>query len=315
MVNSFKKKKFLIFGTGAVGGYYGGMLVKAGFDVTFIARGKNYKVLKEKGLTLIRNGKRENSPIRVVETIHELSKDIKFDYIIICVKGQDTRNVAETIKEYVNSSTTVVSFQNGVENEEIISEVIGKEKVIGGLVFVAVQMTEPGTVCYVGDDRVVIGELNGQVTSRITDLQKILELTGTQCTVSNDIFSDMWTKLIWNAAFNPLSVLTGKTSDKIVQDKELWEFLKNIMTEVRNVAVSLGLKIRPDYIDYYYERSINLAGFKTSMLQDFERGNPIELEGILGVVIRKAKQVNMPVPNLEKLYQDVEKKITVKKAV
>ena len=307
-----KTKRFLVFGTGAVGGYYGGVLVKAGFDVTFLARGKNYEVLKEKGLTLIRNGEKENFPIKVVEAIHELPKEKPFDYILICVKSMDTKNVAEAIKPIVRRSVagnapTVVSLQNGVENEDIIAEIIGKEHVIGALVFVATEMTEPGVILYVGDNRAVFGELNGKITSRVNELKKIFELTGTQCAISNNIFLDMWTKLIWNTAFNPISVLTGKASDEIVKDKELWKLVKDIMTEVKNVAISLGFKIREDFIDYYYERSINLAGFKTSMLQDYEKGRPLEIDALLGAVIRKAKEKNIAVPNVEKVYGEVSK--------
>lgn len=310
MENDLKNKKLLIFGTGAVGGYYGGVLVKAGFDVTFVARGENYNALKEKGLTLIRNGKKEIIPINIVKAIHELPKEKIFDYILICVKSKDTKVAAESIKQIVGPNTTVASFQNGIENEDIIASVIGKKHVIGALVFIATQMMGPGVVVYVGDNRAVIGELDGKITRRVTDLQKILELTGTKCAVSNDMLSDMWTKLIWNTAFNSLSVLTGKTSDAIVEDKELWKLAKSIMTEVKDVAVSLGFKIRPDFIDYYYERSKSLAGFKTSMLQDFEAGKPIELEELVGVVIKKAKEKNVKVSTIKKVYDQVRQKIS-----
>ena len=308
---SLKNKKILIFGTGAVGGYYGGVLVKAGFDVVFVARGENHEVLREKGLTLIRNGKKEIIPINVLETRLIASLQKTFDYILICVKSKDTKSAAESIKNIVGPNTTVASFQNGVENEKIIASIVGEDKVIGALVFIATQMTEPGVVIYVGDNRAVLGELDGKIKKRVTDLQKILESTGTQCAVSTDIYSDMWNKLIWNTAFNPLSVLTGKTSDEIVKDKKLWMLVKNIMTEVKDVAVSLGFKIMPDFINYYYERSVNLKGFKTSMLQDFERGNPIEIEELVGVVIRKAKEKNIKVPTVEKVYNEVKKKISL----
>ena len=303
-MTNLKNKKILIFGTGAVGGYYGGVLVKAGFDVTFIARRKNYETLKKNGLTLIRNGKKEIIPINVVEACHGMSC---FDYILICVKSKDTKSASESIKNIVGPNTTVASFQNGVENEKIIASIIGKDKVIGALVFIATQMTEPGVVVYVGDNRAVLGELDGKITNRVTEFQKILESTGTQCTVSTDILSDMWNKLIWNTAFNPLSVLTGKSPDKIVCDKELWELAKKIMIEVKDVATFLGFKIDPDFIDYYYERSINLKGFKTSMLQDFEAGKPLEIEELVGVVIRKAKEKNISVPNVERVYNEVKK--------
>ena len=126
MKNALKNKKLLIFGTGAVGGYYGGLIHRAGFNVTFVARGKNYEVLKKNGLTLIHDDKKENFPINVVETRLIAFLQGPFDYILFCVKSKDTKMAAELIKPIVRENTTVVSFQNGVENEDIISDLVGK---------------------------------------------------------------------------------------------------------------------------------------------------------------------------------------------
>lgn len=308
-MDSLKNKKILVFGTGAVGGYYGGMLVKADYDVIFVARGKNYEVLKEKGLTLISNGKKEILLINAVKAIHELPQ--RFDYILVCTKSKDTRAVAETIKPIVNENTCVVSLQNGVENEDILCEVLGKEKVIGGLVFVAAKMIEPGVVDQFGYNGGIIGELDCKKTSRVLELQKILVDAGIDCKISDDIRAELWNKLVWNAAFNPLSVLTGKTIDKILEDPKLYELTKNIMTEVRDVAFALGLKIRSDTVEFNLGRSKGFTGFKTSMLQDFERGRPIEIEELVGVVIRKAKEKNINVPNIKSVYEQVKQKSSV----
>ena len=320
-MNSLKNKKILIFGTGAVGGYYGGVLVKAGFDVTFVARGKNYEVLKKNGLTLIINGKKEIIPINVAETIHELPKGKPFDYIFICVKSMDTKNAANQIKNNVGPNTTVLSFQNGIENEEIISSVVGKEHVIGAYVYIASQMTEPGVVNMTGNHTATIGEFNGEKTKRILDLESVIKSAGVKCIISDDIAADLWNKLVWNGSFNPVSVLSSKTVDKILEDKELYELLKNIMGEVKEVAIAHGINIRPDTVEFNLDRSKNIkspnahhsqnfTGFKTSMLQDYERGKPLELEELVGVVIRKAKEKNISVPNIERVYKEVKQKLT-----
>ena len=303
-MNDLKNKKLLIFGTGAVGGYYGGMLVKAGFDVTFTAHGKNYEALKQNGLMLIRENKKESLQVKVFEDTKDLGL---FDYIFICVKSMDTKETVKKIKTNLDSNTTVVSLQNGVENEDIIGGVIGIEKVIGALVFVASKLTEPGIVYQFGYNGCLIGELNCKKTERIIELQKILLDAGIDCKISEDIRADFWNKLVWNASFNPLSVLTLKTVDKILEEDH--ELVKNIMTEVRDVALAIGLKIRPDTVEFNLERSKRFTGFKTSMLQDFERGKPIELEEIVGVVIRKAKEKNISVPNIQKIYNQIKEKM------
>ena len=321
-MNNLKNKKLLIFGTGAVGGYYGGVLVKAGFDVTFIARGENYEVLKQNGLTLICDGKKEIFPINVVETPGRASLQGIFDYIFICVKSMDTKSAAEKIKNNVGPDTNILSFQNGVDNEEIIGDVVGIEKVISSNVYVASTQVSPGIIGQLGYNAVLFGELDRKESKRVLELKNILESAGILCAIPEDIVAELWNKLVWNASFNPVSVLTGQTVDKILEDKELLELVKNIMTEVRDVAIAHGIGIRKDTVEFNVERSRGVGrsstdgaqdftGFKTSMLQDFEKGRPLELEALVGVVIKKAKEKNIKVPNIEKVYNEVKKKSVV----
>ena len=308
-MDNIKNKKILIYGTGAVGGYYGGMLVKAGYDVTFIARGKNLEVLKEKGLTLIREDEKEVFPICVTETVHGLLQQKDFDYILICVKSKDTKDAALNVKSKVNANTTVVSFQNGVDNEDIIASVIGEEFVISGLVFVASKLIEPGVVYQFGYNGGMIGELyKSEKTERVFTLQKIMQEAGVDCKISDNMRGELWNKLVWNAAFNPLSVLTGKTLEKMLAED--FELIKSIMIEVRDVAIAHGISIRSDTVEFNLKRSEGFTGFKTSMLQDFEVGKPLELEQILGVVIKKAKEKNVNVPNSFRIYSELKEKLS-----
>jgi len=308
-VSDLKNKKILIFGTGAVGGYYGGLIAKSGHDVTFIARGNNLKVLRENGLTLISEGIKENIKIKVFDATEELGI---FDYIMICVKSKDTEFAAKSIKRNVGPNTTIVSLQNGIENEEILIEILGKDKVIGGLVFVATQLIEPGIINQYGYNGGIIGEFNLEKSQRVIDLCNIFQNSSLDVKISNDINGDLWNKLVWNASFNSVSVLTGKTVDKILEEKELYELTKNIMIEVRDVGLAYGFNIRKDTVEFNLERSKGFKGFKTSMLQDFENGKPIELNELVGVVVKKAKDKDIKVPNLEKIYKEIEKKISVK---
>ena len=310
-MKSIKDKNLLIYGTGAVGGYYGGMLAKAGFDVTFVARGKNYEALKQNGLTLIRDGKKEIIPIKVFSNTKDLGA---FDYIFICVKSFHTKDILEKIKENIDSRTTLISLQNGIENEEIMVERYGREKVIGAFVYIASQLINPGIVEVIGNTKGMIGELDGSITERIKELQSMFKSINVDFVISKNIMGDMWDKLVWNTAFNSTSVLTGKTLDQILGDKTLFSLVRDIMTEVKHVAIANKIKIRPDTVEFNLERSKGYTGFKTSMLQDFEAGRPLELEELVGVVIRKAKEKNISVPNIEKVYKEVKQK-TVKTKV
>ncbi len=300
-----KEKKILVYGAGAVGSYYGGMLVKAGYDVTFIAREKHFQALKKKGLTLIRDKQKENIPIKVFDNIKSLSN---FDYIFICVKSIDTKIVALDIQNIISTNTTVVSLQNGVENEEVITNVIGKKPVIGGLVFVAAKIIEPGIVYQSGYNGGLIGELDFTKSQRVDDLYKIFQSAEIDVKIADDINSELWNKLVWNASFNSISVLTGKTVDKMLEED--YELIKDVMTEVKNVAVALKINVRPDTVEFNLNRSKGFTGFKTSMLQDYERGKPLEIEELVGVVIRKAKENNISVPNIQNVYTKLKSKVS-----
>ncbi len=302
-MESLKQKTFLIAGTGAVGGYYGGMLVKAGYDVTFIAHGKNYEALKQNGLTLITPDRTETFPIKVFNSTDDLGW---FDYIIISVKSMNTKDAVNQIKNNLGKHTTVVSFQNGIENEELISTVVNREMVIGANLYLNSWLVEPGIVELLGSYYIKIGALDRRETKEVKELQTIFELARVNCQVSSDIMADRWNKLVWNAAVNPVSVLTNKTVDEMLNDKESFTLIKNIMEEVRDTALACGINIRKDSVEYNLECVKNYQpGIITSMLQDYKSGKPIELEELVGVVVRKAKEKDIDVPNIEGVYNNL----------
>ena len=309
-MENLKQTTFLVTGTGAVGGYYGSMLVKAGYDVTFLAHGKNYEALKQKGLTLITPDKTENFPVKVFDSTDDLGW---FDYIIICVKSMNTKDTVNQIKNNIGRHTTIVSFQNGVENVEIIRNITGSENIIGANLYINSWMVEPGVVELLGSYYIKIGALNKKAGSiHELTLREIFQSAKINCQISSDIVADMWHKLVWNAAVNPVSVLTKKTVDEMLNDRELFSLIKNIMEEVRDVALAHGINIRRDTVEYHLECVKNYKpGIITSMPQDYKAGKPIELEEIAGVVVRKAKEKDIKVPNIEKVYNSLLKLTSV----
>ncbi len=305
------EKKILIFGAGAVGGYYGGMLAKHGYDVTFIARGENYKALKNNGLTIIRDKEEDKIPIKVFDSVTGLED---FDYVIICTKSHNTREVCNSVKEIIGENTTVASFQNGVENEDIICECFGRKRTIGALAFVASKQIKPGVVYQFGYNGGFVGEFDKTESERVKYLSNAFQKSGVDVKVSKDIMADLWNKLVWNASFNPISVVTEKTVDQILENEETYDLLKSVMNEVKETALAHGINIRPDTVQYNIDRSYYYKGFKTSMLQDYEARRPIELEGIVGIVLKKAKEKNVATPKISKIYYDIQEKLSLKKS-
>jgi len=300
--------KFVVFGTGGVGGFYGGMIARCGHKVVFISRGEKLKAMKEKGLTVksFKHGQwtvKEDGK-KVVFT-DKPSEAGKADVVLVCVKSYDTEKVAPQIKPLLKEDTVVVSVQNGIENEEILARFLGEKHVLGATAFVGAYVKEPGVVVHEAAGLLEIGEMTGEVTERVERLVEELKRCGIEARVSKDIRYTLWKKLVWNVAFNPYSVVTGATVGEMLETPETYEVLKNLMLECYKVAESYGVKLKPKVMENYLRSSPDLKNYKTSMLLDFERGKPIEVEGITGALIRKAEAKGIPVPYNRCIYATV----------
>ena len=233
-------------------------------------------------------------------------------FIIICVKSMDTDKALESIKNNVSENTLIISFQNGIRNIEKIANIYGENKAFGASVHATVEVLEPGVVKCLGFNTVFIGGLTNTYLNELNTFKDILSACGILCEITNDIKATLWNKLVWNAAFNSVSILSRKTIDEIIQDKKLLKLIRDIMIEVRETAIANGVNINPDIVEIHLSKSNeriqgigDFVGFKTSMLQDFEKGKRLESDELIGVIIKKAKEKNILVPNLESVYSQV----------
>ena len=308
------KMRFAIFGTGGVGGFYGGMVARCGHEVVFIARGEKLKAMKEKGLIVksFKHGewtvKEDGKRIIFTDKPEETGK---VDVIFVCVKSYDTENVAPKLLPMLKEDTVVVSVQNGIENEEILAKYVGKNRVLGATAFVGAYVKEPGVVVHEAAGLLEIGEMSGRQSERVEKLVEELKKCGIEARASKDIRYTLWKKLVWNVAFNPYSVITGATVGEMLSMPESYEILKNLMKECYRVAEAHGVRLKPEIMENYLKSSPDLMDYKTSMLLDFERGKPIELEGITGALIRKAEEKGIEIPYNRCVYGTV--KILLKK--
>jgi 2-dehydropantoate 2-reductase len=299
--------KFVIFGAGGVGGFYGGMLARCGHEVVFIARGEHLRATKEKGLTVksFKHGNfniKENEEIKFTDNPKEAGKA---DVVLVCVKSYDTEKVAPLIKPMLKEDTVVVSVQNGIENEEILAKYLGKEHVLGATAFVGTYVSEPGVVVHEAAGLLEIGELSGKPSQRVEKLVEEMKKCGIEARGSKNINYTLWKKLVWNVAFNPYSVITRATVGEMLSFPETYEILKNLMLECYRVAEAYGVKLKPRTMENYLKSTPDLMNYKTSMLLDFEKGKPIEIEGITGALIRKAEKKGIPVPYNRCVYGTV----------
>jgi len=264
--------RFIVFGAGAVGGYYGALLQTAGHDVTFVARGRTLEVLRRRGLRIERAG----APLVVptVSATDVLASQHAADAVLVCVKSHDTTAAAGALRPAVRPDTIVVSLQNGVENEAILATALGLPPLLVAFTPIGVAVRAPGVVDYSGRGEIYVGEPDGSDSPRLRAFAEACASAGIPCRVRSDIMIGLWHKLAWNAGFNAVSTLADATVGALVDDPDGAALVRAVMSEVDAVATALGIPVRRDRLPTVLDDSRRgLRDFATSMLQDRRRGS------------------------------------------
>lgn len=291
--------KIAIMGAGAVGSYFGGLLAKAGLDVTFIARGTHLKALQSQGLR-IKSYKGDFSlPVKATSNPEEVGEA---DLVLFCVKAYHTEEATCLSIPMVGPKTAIISLQNGVDNEERIASIVGPEKVMGGVAYVGVRIAEPGLVEHSMVGRIVFGELDGAISERARYFERVFVEAGVPAQATAQIREVLWSKLAWNAAFNAISALTRTTIQEILESPYLQDLSRQAIYEVAAVAKAQGISLKNEDLEKGLKLPPHGGDFKTSMLQDLEAGKALELEELNGVVINKGRALGIPTPYNFTLY-------------
>lgn len=304
-----------IFGVGAIGGFLAARLARAGVRVTGICRGAQLDAIRARGLTLVERGERETVKIRAVGSTQEAGQQ---EVLFLTVKSSDLPAVASTLRPLLGASTVVVTVGNGfpwwyffraapgsvnptlssVDPRGALWRLIGPEHALGCVVYPAARVTAPGVVEHVYGNRFSLGEPDGTVSERVRMVSAMLQSAGLEAPVRQDIRMEIWTKLAMNAAYNPVSVLTGATLGQMLDDLGTANTLNAIMNETAAVALSLGVKV-PLNPRQLMELTRPLALHKTSMLQDLDAARRIEIDPIAGAVVEIARLRNVKTPALD----------------
>lgn len=307
--------KICVFGAGAVGGYVGAMLSAGGAEVSLIARGAHLQAVREAGLRL-RIG--EDETVARLAGSAEPAEFGPQDYVIIALKAHQAWESAEAIAPLLGPETAVVTMQNGVpwwyfyglegqyanlRLESVDPDdrqwlAIGPERVIGATVFPATEIVEPGVIRHIYGNRFGLGEPNREVSTRVLKLAEAFNAGGLDARVYPDIRNDIWLKLWGNLCFNPISALTHATLDLIATDPGTRTLSRNMMVEAERIGRRLGAHFRVDV-----ERRINgaarVGAHRTSMLQDLERGRPLEIDALLTAVQEMGRLVDLDTPYID----------------
>jgi len=318
--------KICIVGAGATGGYLGFKLIKAGFDVSLVARGTHLKAMKHTGLTVIENDKEISCFPKCSESMSDLGK---MDYIFITLKAYSIPGLVNEISTMFKENTAVITAYNGIpwwyffniegpfknyrikciDPNNIQWNTITPERIIGCVVYPATEIIEPGVIKHIEGNRFSLGEPEGMQTERILTISKALVKAGIKAPIRSNLREEIWIKLIGNLAFNPLSVITGKTLDILASENEYRTIAYDAMEEANLIINQLGMKLKIS-IDQRIEGAAKVGAHKTSMLQDYEKGKELELDSLVVSIKEIGNLLGIKTPTIDKILYEVEKKIS-----
>lgn len=295
--------RILVYGAGAVGGYFGGRLAEAGEDVTFLARGGHLEAIRKHGLRVESvAGGFEVSPAKAVARPSEAEAP---EVILLCVKAWDVPGAAENLSGILRKESFVVPLQNGVEAPEQLAAALGRGRVLGGLCKIVAYVAEPGLVRHTGvAPSIAFGELDGSATSRVEKLRAALRnCRGIEIEEPPDIRSALWQKFLFIAPFSGVGAVTRMSAGVLRSVPETRRMLEAAMREVAAVAAARGVALPPDSVEKTMAFIDRMPEDSTaSMQRDLMEGRPSELEFQTGSVVRLGRETGVPTPVSEFLY-------------
>lgn len=312
--------KIAIVGAGAIGGYLGAQLSLAGEEVTFVARNRNLRAIRDGGFHLfLENGSEVHA--RNVRAVQHMADAGPQDAVLLTVKAHQLSELLPDLRGLFGPQTMVVSMINGipwwyfqrhggplegrvlhsVDPDGRISAAIEPERVIGSVVYPAAELIAPGVVRVIEGNRFTLGEPDGQRSERVATLSQAMIRAGFKAPVSKDIRNEIWVKLWGNLSFNPISALTHATLQDICRFPPTRALAGRMMAEAQAVAEALGVQFRIS-LEQRIAGAEAVGAHKTSMLQDLEQGRALELAALVGSVIELGLLCGIPTPTIEAIH-------------
>lgn len=314
--------KVCIYGAGAIGGYIGHQFARAGIDVSLVARGSHLAAMRRDGLRLLIDGSEQVLRVRCTDDPAELGPQ---DYVIIALKAHSIPGAVDAMQPLLGAGTTIVTSSNGlpywyfdvpgapfhglavasVDPGSRQRRLLQYERAVGCVVFPATEIVAPGVIRHEHGGRFPIGEPDGRRTPRIERLHAMFEAAGFDAPIRSDIRDEIWLKLWGNLCFNPVSALTCATIDVVATDAGTRAVLLSMMREAEAIGARLGLRLRVD-AERRLAGAAALGPHRMSMLQDLERGRPMEIEALVGVILELGHATGVPTPTIDVVHALVE---------
>ena len=306
--------RICIYGAGAIGGYLGVQLTMAGEDVTLIARGPHLAAMRQNGLKLLIDGEERVAHPRCTDDPAEAGPQ---DYVIVTLKAHSVPGVVDVMQPLLGPDTAVVTATNGIPwwyfyglegqwRDHRLESVdpggtqwdeIGPERAIGCVVYPATEVAEPGVIRHLDGNRFTLGEPTGDKTERVQALSQALISAGFRAPV-RDIRDELWVKLWGNLTFNPISALTLETLDVVATDPGTRGVARAMMLEAQAIGEKVGVRFKVD-VDRRIDGAAAVGAHRTSMLQDLDKGRPMEIDALVSAVQEMGRLVDLPTPTVD----------------
>ncbi len=293
--------RIVVYGAGAVGCFWGGLLARAGHDVRFIARGAQLDALRVAGLRIASEalGDLAITPISAVATA---AGGPPADLVLLSVKTHQTPPVLDDLATVVGDDTAIIPMQNGIDADDLLRARWGDTRVLSAAVYVGATLTSPGVVRHAARGLLMLGNPYGVPASRFQAALDALAAPGLEVRAVEDIHRERWYKLMWNASFNAVSALTFQSTQPLLADPRAREVIAASMRETAAVARASGVALVDADVDRSLAETDKLPPIRTSMLEDRERGRLMEVDALVGTVVWRGAACGVPTPVLATLY-------------
>jgi 2-dehydropantoate 2-reductase len=310
--------RVIVIGAGAVGGWLAGALARGSAHVALLARGATLEAIRADGLTLVEGERRETFRLPASESAADLPRA---DAVIVALKTYAFAEAIAKAAPALSHGPMVVTAMNGLpwwfldglagplEGQQLetvdpggrAAAMLKAVRPVGAVAHVSSRAEAPGVIRVVGVDRLILGEPGGKTSAGTAELARLLIAGGVPAPVTSDIRLEIWAKLWGNMNMNPVSALTRLTAKPILGDPRLFELVGGMMTEFADLGARIGMTL-PMTVEERLVVTRRLGDFRTSMLNDVEAGRPLEVEGLLGVVVEMADRIGHPVPMSRAVY-------------
>jgi 2-dehydropantoate 2-reductase len=284
--------RIAIIGSGGVGGYFGGRLAGGGEDVHFLARGAHLAALRDRGLRI--ESPNGNLHVAQVDATDDSKTIGAVDVVFFAVKLYDTDSAIKLLPPLIGPNTLVIPFQNGVDSIDVLTRAVGKPHVAGGTAYVAAVISEPGVIRHTAMNRLIFGPVSGPAPPVLQQLHAACTRAGFEATLSERILVDIWSKFARLSVYSGMTAVTRCPIGPIREDPELRRMMEDAWHESIAVARARQVPLPSTTFREIQEATAALPpNARSSMLEDLERGRPLELPWLSGAIVRIGEEVGI----------------------